>query len=113
MGSVKIYRTLLSCGHIVHHKKQLPEGDTLLCNECGTWVDVKVPADVAVGQTYHPEYDCTTEPIPGKKRQYRAICQRDGCVWEREGSYHMSMKNMHQHQMIAHTRWGNPMLEGF
>lgn len=115
MGSVKIYHTLLSCGHTIHHKKQLPDGDTLICNECGEWVDVKTPADIAVGQTYHPDYDCTTEPVLGKRGYYRAKCQKDSCDWEREARYHATMEGMHKHQTNSHSRWGNPMLtlEGF
>lgn len=109
----KTYHTLLSCGHTVHHKKPLPEGDTLYCHECGEYVDVRTPPDIAVGFVYHAEYDCSTEPVPGKKARYLARCQRGGCTWTKEGTYNNSQSNMHQHQMSAHTRWGNPTLEGF
>ena len=105
----------LSCGHALYYKTWLPEGDTLFCHECGEHVDVRVPPEMRVGQTYHPEYDCTTEPVPGKKGKYLSKCQRDGCPWERTANYHETMAGLHKHQANAHTRWGNPQLtlEGF
>lgn len=106
-------RIKLSCGHMLYYKTWLPEGDTLFCHECQTYVDVRVPAPIMAGQTYEPEYDCTIEPVTGKRGRYLVRCTK--CEWTREGSYHTSMDNMHKHQTNTHTRWGNDQLalEGF
>ena len=114
MGSVGTRKNIrLSCGHNLFGRKFLPDGDTVWCYDCKEYVDVTVPSEVATGVTYHPVYDCSTEPVPGKRGKYLAKCVKDGCGWERTANYHDTMEGLHKHQMNSHTRWGNPMLEGF